>query len=298
MLQGFAKDPKEKDLALRIARMIEPTIEDGIESDEFSAGQAMAVDVMFLEASQQNDRGVGLLGKGKNTGPEAFGQMDWKGKSGTLGDGKVTWGIAPLGTMLQLVQTKGMSKVLSNPRVVVRSGNEANFHSGGTFFIVEAAKKEGEGSSVFPINYGMSLRVRPKVDPIGNIDTVIQAEVSEVGSNVGSMPSVTKSKTETSVTLKDGNSILLTGFKNLKERKSVERVPLLADIPLIGEFFKSRRFQDEEKEVLVLLTIKKAELGEEQLKIMEKLSQAKTQPSDYTNLDKSSSSQVDFSIFD
>ena len=119
-----------------------------------------------------------------------------------------------------------------------------------------------------------------------------------MGSNVGSMPSVTKSKTETSVTLKDGNSILLTGFKNLKERKSVERVPLLADIPLIGEFFKSRRFQDEEKEVLVLLTIKKAELGEEQLKIMEKLSQAKTQPSDYTNLDKSSSSQVDFSIFD
>jgi pilus assembly protein CpaC len=298
IIQGFAKDPKERELALRIARMIEPTIEDGIESDQFSAGQSLAVDVMFLEASKQNDRTVGLFDKSKGKSTEGFAGAQWNGKSGSIEGGQITWGVAPLASMLQLVQTKGMSKVMSNPRVVVRTGNEANFHSGGIFYLVEQSKKEGDGVNLFPINYGMILKVRPKVDPIGNIDTTILAEVSEVGSSTGATPSITVSKTETSVTLKDGNSILLTGFKNVKERKSVDRVPLLADIPVIGELFKSRKFQDEVKDLMVLLTIKKAELGEDQLKIMEKLSESVKETDGFTKLKDSAQSGVNFSIFD
>lgn len=296
-LQGFAKDARERELALRIARLIEPSVEDGMESDEFSAGPSVAVDVMFLESNKQNDKTIGLRNVEGNDAAPSLAEATWEGRRGSLAGGKVEWSVAPLKTMLQLVQSKGASKVMSNPRVVVRSGNESKFHSGGTVYLVER-NKGADTSSLFSIPYGMILNVRPKVDALGQVDTRILAEVSEYGAAVEGMPGLTTSRTETNVTLRDGNSILLTGFKNVKERKSVAKVPVLADIPLVGELFKSRRFQDEARELMVLLTVKKAEVGEDQLRLMESLSKSRVVPGEFSSLSERSGDDVNFSFFD
>src|SRR5690606_22246591 len=127
--------------------------------------------------------------------------------------------------------------VLSNPKIVSRSGQQANFHSGGTFWL-NPGTKSGEGGAVvsetIQVDYGIKLAVLPKIDPLGQIDTAITTSIIDIGARIAGNESITKSEVTTSVTVKDGQSILLSGLVRKTNKKKVDRVPLLADIPLVG----------------------------------------------------------------
>jgi pilus assembly protein CpaC len=299
MLVGLARDEKDRELTMKLAHMIDPNIIDAIEDSQYSASPSVVVDVMFLEHSNRGDLSFGLNAYDQG-GRNPMAAAKTKSWSGEVGNQAINWSVAPLSTMLTLIQSKGQSKVLSNPKLVVRSGNEAKFHSGGSVYLTRTETKDGEQkTTLFDIPYGMQLSVRPKVDALGQIDIVLSTEVSEFSSQIeGQLPGKTVSKTDTSVTLKNGNSVLLSGFKNTKERKVTTRVPFLADIPIIGELFKNRKFEHDKRDMLVLLTARKHEIGDDQVQQYESMVNFQSKSKSFTELEKNSTDNTSFSIFD
>lgn len=291
VLEGSAKDEGEKELALRIARMISSEVEDRI-SRKSSAAPSINIEVMFVEVDHKNNRQVGFSNAigGKDTGKEnvpKFGAADVGGIGGKAG--RLAWQISSLSSFLTLLQTRSASRVLSNPQIIGRSGEEAHFHSGGTsYFSVAAVDENGrERSQTQEINHGIELRVLPVVDRLGQIDTKLDTKVSAIEStNVkDKIAELGLTSLKTAVTLKNGQSILLSGLVLKRNTKKIDKVPLLGDIPIVGEIFKSRTQDDEEKELLILVTMNRI-VGSDQA-----TDQA-------TRLWEGARNDIEFSIFD
>lgn len=285
VLVGSPKDEMQHQLALRIAKMIHPEIEDQTSKDSNGA-PPIAIEVMFIEVQRKNDKTIGAIGSigqdisNQNSGTETTPDKEQPTPGAVLGApggggqyGKLHWQVGSLTSFLKLIQTKSVSRVLSNPKLVTRSGQEATFHSGGTFFL-ETGRTQAQGVTVIessPIDYGIKLGVLPKLDTIGQIDTKIGTSITDLGAKIAGKESITKSQVETVVTIKDGQSILLTGLVRKTEKKKVDRVPLLADIPVVGELFKSRQSLNEETELLVLVTINRIQPSDHKIDAADKL---------------------------
>lgn len=302
-IQGMAKDFNEKKLALKIAQMIDPGVEDQIEDLQFTAGASVQVDVMFLEYSDNNDLEAGLLGmtQASKVGEGRLATIEYGERTGdTTSLGQGLWTVAPLRSMLRLIQTKTKSRVMANPKMVVRSGHEATFRSGGTkYFKVSTIAQGAVTETMTPVAYGFTLNVRPKVDAIGQVDVLLNVEMSEFADhNELSLPNLTLSKTDTAVTLKNGYSVLLTGFKVQRDRKTTNRIPLIADIPIIGELFKSRHIAGEQKNIMILLTVNAVDISQNQIEAFQALSKAKRTGSAFSGLESLSQDEIEFSIFD
>ena len=148
---------------------------------------------------------------------------------------------------------------------MARSGTEATFLSGGTFYLT-SSQPGTNGAAVpllLPINYGIELAIMPKLDAIGQIDAKIRTSISDIAATTNDIPAQTKSSVETSVTIKNEQSILLSGLVHKSENKEVSRVPFLADIPLVGELFKTRHLQRDDTELLVIVTMRRVSGAED-----------------------------------
>jgi len=109
--------------------------------------------------------------------------------------------------------------------------------------------------------YGILLRIRPTADRFGNIQTEIEAEVSEldrsvavaVGSSVA-VPGFRSRSVKTNVTVQDGETIVLSGVFSHDQQKAVSKVPLIGSIPIVGELFKQRSIDESERELVIFVT--------------------------------------------
>ncbi len=250
-LRGVAGTAREKALALRIAQSVHPKIEDGV-SQTSKGGAVIGADVLFLEVSQTNDTEAGLIGQPSANAQGSLGQAGFTGAAEELGK-NLAYQVGPISSILKLIQQRSYKKILSNPKVITRSGSPANFKAGGTQFY-PVTGKDGE-PGLFPVSHGVELKLTPHIDEVDQIDLTIEAKVSEMVAGSNAIASTSESELATALTIQEGDSILLSGFKGTKKSKTVSRVPLLADIPIVGELFKGRRMQDESTEILVLLNL-------------------------------------------
>jgi len=258
VLEGTPKDEDESRLVMRIARMIQPDVEDRMSKDA-SAAPSINIDVMFVEVSKIDTMQFGLNGNvslgDRPVSDKAMAQAGIGAQSGR--SGKMVWQVGALSAFLEMVQSVSSSRVLSNPQLIARSGVEAEFHSGGTFYL-ESVQNTPQGREVTfqSVKYGIELNILPKIDRLGQIDAKVETTVSDIAAaQVGTLPSLSTSRVSTSVTVRDGQSIMLSGLVNRKQIKNVKRVPLLSDIPILGELFKSRDMYDKDVELLVLVTM-------------------------------------------
>lgn len=291
VLEGSAKDDAQKKLALRIAQMIYPTIEDQIDQSSNGA-PSISIEVVFIEVQKKDMKQFGFPGfvEGFSGAPANAGTAGGvRGSVAPVGgsNGRFNYVVGPFSSFLKLIQQKSMSRVLSNPKLVTRSGMRAKFHSGDSIFFTEREVKDQDIQyKVAEVQLGITLEILPKIDAIGQIDAEIATQIKEIGSqrDVEGRPVLSGSEVSTAVTIKDGYSILLSGLIKKRERKNIDRVPLLADIPIVGELFKSRDLHNEETELLVLVTMNRVQGTNELIKAGDRLWQK--------------SDDVEFSIFD
>ncbi|MCX6116668.1 MAG: type II and III secretion system protein [Proteobacteria bacterium] len=266
-LEGSPKNEAQKALALRIARIISPGIEDHVSTDSNGA-PSIAIEVLFIEASKSNNKVYGVRGPQSlfaGSGEYSGNGMVKATSSGfnaqrVLGARNLTWHVGSLSAFLQMQQQKGSSRVVSNPKLISRSGQKATFESGGAFYIPQRENVEGKEVTTFQQQQtGIMLSIEPKIDTIGQIDSKIKTTIVDIGEKSGTDApnNLIKSNLETAVTIPSGQSILLSGLTMKKASKSISRVPLLADIPLVGELFKVRDKAFVEKEVAVIVTMKR-----------------------------------------
>jgi pilus assembly protein CpaC len=156
---------------------------------------------------------------------------------------------------------RGALKMLAEPNLVVSNGGEGKFLAGGEFPVVYNTANGGtSGTTVMYKEYGVRLQFQPKIAQNGEIHLKVFQEVSELDFANGvimtgfRIPATRNRKAESSLQLADGQTFALAGLIDNKISKQVNKIPLLGDIPILGALFRSTRYQNEETELMVLIT--------------------------------------------
>lgn len=159
--------------------------------------------------------------------------------------------------MIQALAVQNKLKVLSRPNITTMSGEEAEILIGGELPI--PTTKDGEISIEWK-SYGIKLKIKPQVDHENKITSKIEAEVSGIDNSVaipttaGKIPGLISRKASTMLSVPDGQTMAIGGLMNSDESKIITKIPILGDIPVIGEFFKHTSTSKDKRELMILIT--------------------------------------------
>ena len=163
---------------------------------------------------------------------------------------------------INALNESGVMRTLAEPTLTAVSGEDASFRVGGTYNIVGAIDATDEGTTIESreIEYGVSMSFRPVVLSSGRISIKLRTEVAEptsVGSNPvanGTFLGVRRRQAETTVELPSGGSMMIAGLIRDDVRSTIAKTPGLANVPILGQLFKSRGFVREETELVIIAT--------------------------------------------
>ncbi len=159
---------------------------------------------------------------------------------------------------LQLLINRGKAKILAKPKLLAVSGSEASFLSGGEVPYVVDTKLGSVDVQWKP--YGVKLNVRPEIDAEGNISSSLRAEVSGLDTQNGLsinntvIPALKTRWAETTVYMKSGSTMVIAGLISEENQKLTSGIPLLSDIPLIGELFRFTDNETSQSELVIFVT--------------------------------------------
>ncbi len=166
-----------------------------------------------------------------------------------------TLGLASsLTSMINLLVQKGDAVVLAEPRLACKSGGSARFIAGGELPIPFSS---GFGAtSVAFKEYGIKFDVSPVTGSNGVIAARIATEISAIDFEVqvNSIPGLTKRRAETEVNLREHETLVIAGLLSEETSRSVDRMPALGELPVLGRLFRSRLFRDRQTELVVFVT--------------------------------------------
>ena len=160
---------------------------------------------------------------------------------------------SPINVTLQALVTKGNGKVLSRPSVMTLSGEQATIQIGGK--IPYTSTNTNGGSNTQFEDYGIILQFKPVVDAQHRINSAIHTEVSSLSSRaVNGQPIIATRRADSVISLNSGEPIVIGGLMDSSESKNIEKIPLLGDIPIIGEFFKHTSKSRNKQELIIVVT--------------------------------------------
>ncbi|MCP5267049.1 MAG: pilus assembly protein N-terminal domain-containing protein [Burkholderiaceae bacterium] len=165
------------------------------------------------------------------------------------------FGIATtIGSMINLMQQTGDAVVLAEPRLSCRSGGSARFVVGGELPIPQTS---GLGAvSVQFKEYGVKFDISPLVSGDGMISAKVATEISSVNFEVqvNDIPGLLKRRAETEVNLRENETLVIAGLVTKESVGSIDKVPGLAEVPILGHLFRSRQFRDQQSDLVVFVT--------------------------------------------
>lgn len=164
------------------------------------------------------------------------------------------------GAIINAVQQDNKSNILSTPSVVTLDNQEAKILVGQEVPITTGEKLGNNFDNAFRTvqrqNVGIQLEVKPQVNEGDAIKLFIRQEVSSIAgpvSNNGSDLILNKREIQTTVTVDDGQIVALGGLLDDNERRTIEKIPLLGDIPGLGQLFRSRAKSREKTNLMVFI---------------------------------------------
>jgi pilus assembly protein CpaC len=167
---------------------------------------------------------------------------------------------AGIGAVLQALSTKGLAKILAEPNLLVKSGEEGNFLAGSRIpYSVLVSTGGATTTSIVFETVGVKLKFKPEVLESGNIKLKIDpAEVSSIAGTlaVNGYPIIDTRDVRTSVELKDGESLVLAGLLQEEQIKTMSKIPILGDIPVLGALFRATHNELRDKELVFFITPK------------------------------------------
>lgn len=166
---------------------------------------------------------------------------------------------ANVNSVIDALDQNGLVTILAEPNLTAMSGETASFLAGGEFPIIIPGGTLGQTTVEFK-QYGVSLAFTPVVLEDGHISMRVRPEVSEL-SNAGAVqisgtniPGITTRRTETSVELGSGQSFAIGGLLQNENSDTVNKIPGLGDLPVLGPLFRSTQFQHNESELVIIVT--------------------------------------------
>ncbi len=168
-----------------------------------------------------------------------------------------------LGAVIEALKTQNLLQILAEPNLIAVNGKEASFLAGGEFPF-PVAQQNATGIATVTIQFrefGVRLKFTPVIQPNGNIHLHVAPEVSTLdfadavtvaGTTI---PAISTRKADTEFELQDGQSFIIAGLMDNRVTNIANKIPGLGDIPILGNFFKSKSAQKSNSELMVLCTV-------------------------------------------
>lgn len=163
-----------------------------------------------------------------------------------------------ISTALDVSEQIGLATTLASPNLTTISGETATFLAGGRFPI-PVSTGLGEISVTYQ-DFGVSLSYTPTVLSNGRISIRVKPSVSEISSNGAvqlngfEIPAISTREAETTVELGSGESFMIAGLMQNTYNSSISKTPGLADVPILGNLFKSDGYRKNETELMIVVT--------------------------------------------
>jgi general secretion pathway protein D len=164
---------------------------------------------------------------------------------------------------LRAIATKGKVEVLSRPSIMARNNQEAVIVVGSEVPFITNSRVTDQGQTINTITYdniGIILRVTPFITSEGTVEMIVAPEISNLTdqtvpiSDTVSSPVIAKRSAETVVVTPNGKTVVIGGLMETQRIDSVQKIPLLGDIPLLGMAFRRTIKSDQKKELMIFLT--------------------------------------------
>ncbi len=158
-----------------------------------------------------------------------------------------------LNATINFMVSKGSARVLATPRLVTLNNHEASMLIGETYPIIYFDIRSGN-QQIQTIDIGVKLRMTPTIGSDGSIVADLHPEYSEIQGFEQSYPIVASRKVDSTLRVRDGETIVLGGLLREIGAETVTKLPLLGDIPILGSVFRNRQKTAERDEIVFLIT--------------------------------------------
>jgi pilus assembly protein CpaC len=170
-----------------------------------------------------------------------------------------------IGATIKALEEHDLLQILAEPNLICEEGKDASFLAGGSFPFptITTTPTGGATAPVITVQfkpYGVKLDFTPTITPQGGINLKVAPEVSSLDFTNAvtlqgfTIPSLAQRRAETEVLLKDGESFAIAGLIDQQVVETMNKVPGLGDIPILGKLFRSRSTHKSNDELLVLIT--------------------------------------------
>lgn len=293
LLRGKVKNQYEHDTAVKIAQFYmgsgggandakdtKGTITDSnvIDLLDMTAPSQIRLEAQIIEINTSNEKDLGIQywspALGDNTSGSSSNSNSSDITRGSAGlfyagenfknnsrGGTLGWfgrRISNVNASLQALITTGKARILSRPSITTMSGQKANILIGGRIPIPTSA---GDGEiSIDWQEYGIRLNIEPVVDAENKITSKVHAEVSTldyghgVKENDFTIPALASREADAVINVRSGMTMAIGGLLNSEDGKTITKIPLLGDIPIIGQFFRHTTKTRDNRELVILIT--------------------------------------------
>ncbi len=166
--------------------------------------------------------------------------------------------------VIKLLQTLGKSKVMASPSIAVINNQEAKLHIGERRAYVTTTTTTGTTTTtvseeVTYVDVGIRLSVTPQINDDGYVTMKVKPEISNVIGQVISssnniIPIIDTNIAETTVIAKNGSTVIIGGLGREEKTETIEQVPILGNIPLVGFLFRNKTATTQRVELVIMLT--------------------------------------------
>ncbi|HEX8335173.1 MAG TPA: type II and III secretion system protein family protein [Pyrinomonadaceae bacterium] len=210
----------------------------------------------------QSQPGVGgVIGSGG--GPFTMGKVDAGTIFGTTVGSALNLFVMGGNTFnfLRALKTQGALRSLAEPNLIAMDGQQASFLAGGEY-PVPVVQNNGDRALVTIMfkEYGIRLNFKPTIIDEDHIRLELEPEVSTIDYANGVkfdgfvVPALKTRRAKTGVELRDGQSFALAGLLDNSEQRSLSKIPVIGDIPILGTLFNSKSYQKQETELMFIVT--------------------------------------------
>ncbi len=198
-------------------------------------------------------------------GPWTLGQVDQGSIFGTVANTLNVFVMSNNAFMfLRALQTQGALRALAEPNLIAMNGQQASFLAGGEIPIpiIQGGGNNQQTVTILFKEYGVRVNFKPTIIDEQHIRLELEPEVSTLDYNNAIrfsgflIPALRVRRAKTGVELQDGQSFGIAGLLDNSEMKSLSKIPILADVPILGNLFKSKSFQRNETELVFIVTAK------------------------------------------
>jgi pilus assembly protein CpaC len=263
ILQGTVNDQYQKAQAEKVAAAYGERVVNLL---EITRPTQVKIEVRVIELNREKTRNLGIKWGNNVNSPGVFGFGQSNPLNPVLGSGAATV-LGGLGTysavnaQLEALVKDGAAKILSQPNIITLSGGKASIMVGGQIPVPISAQN-GQVSIEWK-DYGIKLDIEPEVNAEKLIQSKVKAEVSSLdwtsthsillGPGI-SIPPVKLRKAETAIALASGQTMAIGGLIASESSRDVYKIPLLGDLPILGQLFRSSSFNKGETELIILIT--------------------------------------------